>query len=105
MKNILVNAKERRVPVRFKADPPSSGVFLCSISHITKALYILIKIVRAHMLNVKGFTNNHCPWYDVTGTIITSPVSVYGCVNSAYLYRLETIDTSPTIKSNFCQNK
>jgi hypothetical protein len=53
------------------------------------------------MVVVNGLTNDHALLLERAGTINTNPVSVYGLVNSAYWYLLETISTSPTTASKF----
>lgn len=54
----------------------------------------MVKGLRA--MNLDSFT----PGFTVT--TITSPDSIYGCENSAYMYRSAIISVSPTAASKLC---
>lgn len=54
-----------------------------------------------HMDNVKGFMKAQPEdFVFLIGTMITSPVSVYGCVKSTFALRSESIVISATTASN-----
>ena len=85
--------------------PLNSGLTLCSNNHITNPVKTKNAPVVHHMSGVNGTMNAQALFASsaFTGTTITRPDSVNGCVKSTYLLRFEKIVVSPTTASKFCE--